>query len=334
MPVTSKDNSMSEIRIKRGDQGNLDTQDIKDGEMIFAKDTENLFMSVENGGGVRKRVLLSSNIPKSKLTSGMIESIIDGRKWDGSHYIDDVIPLQDLFTELHNIDNHYYYVLKHNRLYRYPKMIYFQRDDKLTLYKNNQGFLFSIKQLMDGEAYEGFSSAVGVGKWKGKVGELIQNSSSHQPYYQPYYNRLIFDGSKSYMSTASELTASVWELEFELGTYTHKTNSVIVGSDSASKYNIWLSRQGYLSYRDHYYQYKSFGIPTTSIVDKRIKLVADGSQIKLYLNGMLSSSITPHSTIIKAKNFMCYRLGNYGVDGSLARLIFRTNNEMKLDLEI
>lgn len=211
---------MSEILIRRGNQEDLSSQSIKDGELIFARNTQNLFMGISLGAKESvddKRALIASNNSRVNLSSTMQEDIIWGDKWDGSVYTDDISQFEGLFTELHDVDNHFYYVLKHGKMYRYPKMIYHQRNDSILLYSDSQGIFFTLQQLMNGEAVEDWNYTR-VGKWVGKVGELVQTDLSNCPYYHSYTNRMVFKGTRSYLKLATALYSNIWELEFEFGT--------------------------------------------------------------------------------------------------------------------
>ena len=112
---------------------------------------------------------------------------------------------------------------------------------------------------------------------------------------------LSFDGSNDYITLTSPSLNNtiVWSINAKLK-YINQNRQFefFLGRNDTTTGKILLRHNGYISFRGVNGTYYDFATQSSEIhnIDSNISFVSDGTTIKLYINGVYKSSITPSST--------------------------------------
>ncbi len=333
----------ADIQIKRGDitrlKAHLSSDTWEDGEPFLFKDTNTI--SVKKGAGY---VSFGEGLKSEFLPQTVKNSLLDMRHWDGSNYTENVAEIKEqigqeygaaiMFDELHDLDTHFYYVYRNNKLYRYPKMCYWQRNDRVFLRKNGKNKMFTFKELMDGKALnEGFHGTK-VEIWEGHTGVLTQSDENKMPLYNAYLNRIEFDGVNDFMSMDNVVSTSNWSLEYKLNYIKDNGNYKVLFAHNSSAC-IFSNRFGKYAFRENYNGNTIYRIISNRLEMEHIKVLASqNGDFTTFKNVEILNSYNNVNTLFRFKSIFATTYGYQSTEGSISRLKFISEGEIILDLQI
>ncbi len=313
-----------------------------DGETFLIKDA-NIAVMKNKVDGDNVFVNLGEGLSTSFLPSAVKSALLDMRNWEGENFLIDINIIKGqfqtlygagiMFDELHNLDLHFYYVYKEGKIYRYPKMCYHQRNDKLFLMKDGVGTHFTFKELMDGKALEGDWHNSKVTRWEGHTGVLTQTDINKMPIYNAYFNRIEWHNYTQILNSGLSKSYKNFEINVFLNHFSAKNHFFKIGNHNIYNRTWFFKLYKKMSYRDSMNTHNYF--TPENMVKRNLTLKSEENVVKYFEDGVKKwEKDLGYTAYITAGSLAGGFNPNYKGFASVAKLKFKCNGNVILDLQI